>query len=223
MDIQKLIQKITDITIWKKGDQRAPHKPLLLLYVLLQYKQAHERLLNYGTEIEAPLFDLLTRFGPQRTHYYPNIPFWSLQSDGFWQLTNIENCINPIQPSREPTSKKLASCQVYGGFNEQTLQLIKKNTNIIDQLAEQILSQHFPESVQENLSNRLGFTPVDANKHRDPKFRKIVLRAYNYQCAIFVYDLRYDSISIGLEAAHVKWKQHGGLCIVNNFFISFCF
>jgi len=151
-----------------------------------------------------PSFDLLTRFEPQRTHYYPNMPFWCLQSDGFWQLTNIENCINPIQPSREPTSKKLASCQLYGGFDEQTLQLIKTNTNIIDQLAEQILSQHFPESVQENLSNRLVFTSVDANKHRDPKFRKIVLRAYNYQCVICGYDLRHDSISIGLEAAHIK-------------------
>ncbi|PXZ03687.1 hypothetical protein DKK70_15830 [Gilliamella apicola] len=30
------------------------------------------------------------------------------------------------------------------------------------------------------------------------------------------YDLRHDSVSIGLEAAHVKWKQHGGPCIVNN-------
>lgn len=107
------------------------------------------------------------------------MPFWRLQSDGFWQLTNIENCINPIQPTREPTSKTLASSLVYGGFDEQTLQLIKTNTNIIDQLAKQILSQHFPENVQENLSNRLVFTPVDANKHRDSKFRKIVLRAYN--------------------------------------------
>lgn len=26
------------------------------------------------------------RFGPAN----PNMPFWRLQSDGFWQLTNIE-------------------------------------------------------------------------------------------------------------------------------------
>jgi putative restriction endonuclease len=46
VNIQELIQKITDITIWKKGDQRAPHKPLLLLNVLSQYRQGHERLFN---------------------------------------------------------------------------------------------------------------------------------------------------------------------------------
>jgi len=47
MDIKQLQQKITNITIWKKGDQRAPHKPLLLLYVLAQYKQGHDRLFDY--------------------------------------------------------------------------------------------------------------------------------------------------------------------------------
>jgi len=216
LDLKQLKQKITDITIWKKGDQRAPHKPLLLLYVLSQYKQGHERLFNYGAEIEAPLRELLIRFGPQRAVYYPNMPFWRLQGDGFWQLINTENCVNPGKPSKEPTSKQLATCQVYGGVDEQTYQYLKKHPLVIDQLAEQILSQHFPESVQNNLINRLDFSLTDFNRQRDPKFRQLVLRAYNYQCAICGYDLRHDSISIGLEAAHVKWKQHGGPCIVNN-------
>jgi putative restriction endonuclease len=216
VNIQELIQKITDITIWKKGDQRAPHKPLLLLYVLSQYRQGHERLFNYGTEIEPPLFDLLNRFGPQRNHYYPNMPFWRLQRDGFWQLTNIENCINSNKPSKEPTSKQLISCQVYGGFDEPIYQYLTKHPLIINQLAEKILNQHFPESVQENLINQLEFDFTDFYRQRDPKFRQSVLRAYNYQCAICSYDLRHDSVSIGLEAAHVKWKQHGGPCIVNN-------
>ena len=216
MDIKQLQQKITNITIWKKGDQRAPHKPLLLLYVLAQYKQGHDRLFDYEKEIEKPLHDLLARFGPQRKHYYPNMPFWRLKNDGFWQLINFENCTNPILPSKEPTSKTLSSYQVLGGFDEQTYKLIKTNPTIIDQLAGQILSQHFTESVQENLINRFGFNLMESNKYRDPKFRQIVLRAYNYQCAICGYDLRHDSVSIGLEAAHVKWKQHGGPCIVNN-------
>ena len=30
---------IENITIWRKGEQRAPHKPLLLLYVLSQYQR----------------------------------------------------------------------------------------------------------------------------------------------------------------------------------------
>lgn len=216
MDCKQLQKKIIDITIWKKGEQRAPHKPLLLLYVLSKYKQSHTRLFNYKTEIEEPLLDLLMRFSPRRTHYYPNMPFWRLKNDGFWQLTNIENCININNPSKEPTSKQLASSQVYGGFDEPSYQCLIKNPSAIDQIAEQILSQHFPESVQENLINRLDFSLTNFNRQRDPKFRQLVLRAYNYQCAICGFDLRYDSVSIGLEAAHVKWKQHGGPCVVNN-------
>ncbi|MCX8650145.1 hypothetical protein J3U21_07445 [Gilliamella sp. B2776] len=48
---------------------------------------------NDSTEIEKPLLDLLMRFGQARSHYYPNMPFWRLQSDGVWQLTNIEGSL----------------------------------------------------------------------------------------------------------------------------------
>ena len=41
MDCKQLQKKIIDITIWKKGEQRAPHKPLLLLYVLSNYIQRY--------------------------------------------------------------------------------------------------------------------------------------------------------------------------------------
>lgn len=170
MDINQLQNKIIDITIWKKGEQRAPHKPLLLLYALSKYKQGHARLFHYKTEIEAQLLDLLKCFGPKRTHYYPNMPFWRLKNDGFWQLTNIENCININNPSKEPTGRQLALSQVYGGFDEPSYQYLKKNPSVIDYIAEQILSQHFPKSVHENLINRLDFGLTDFNRQRDPMF-----------------------------------------------------
>lgn len=53
-----LKQVISNITIWRKGEQRAPHKPLLLLYVLSHYRQGHGRLFKYGSEIYEPLLDL---------------------------------------------------------------------------------------------------------------------------------------------------------------------
>lgn len=53
-----LKQAISNITIWLKGEQRAPHKPLLLLHVLSHYRQGHDRLFNYGSEIYEPLLDL---------------------------------------------------------------------------------------------------------------------------------------------------------------------
>ncbi len=48
---KSLQQAIANIKIWHKGEQRAPHKPLLLLYVLAGYLNGHPRLFDYGSEI----------------------------------------------------------------------------------------------------------------------------------------------------------------------------
>lgn len=87
-----LKQAISNITIWRKGEQRAPHKPLLLLYVLSHYRQGHGRLFNYSSEIYEPLLDLLERYGPQRRDQRPDMPFWRLKGDGFWELHYAELC-----------------------------------------------------------------------------------------------------------------------------------
>jgi len=89
---KNLEQAIAGITIWRKGEQRAPHKPLLLLYVLANYQRGHARLFNYGTEVRDQLHSLLERFGPQRAQYRPDMPFWRLKGDGFWELQNDGYC-----------------------------------------------------------------------------------------------------------------------------------
>jgi putative restriction endonuclease len=44
----------------------------------------------------------------------------------------------------------------------------------------------------------------------------MVLRAYRYQCAICQLDMRLKNLTIGLEAAHIKWFQRDGPDIVGN-------
>lgn len=109
-----LEQAIADITIWRKGEQRAPHKPLLLLYVLAKYQQGHARLFDYGTEVRDQLHSLLERFGPQRAQYRPDMPFWRLQGDGFWELRNAERC-STSGTSKQPPAGELVEHHVAGG------------------------------------------------------------------------------------------------------------
>jgi len=201
-----LEQAIADITIWRKGDQRAPHKPLLLLYVLANYQQGHARLFDYGTEIRDQLHSLLERFGPQRAQYRPDMPFWRLKGDGFWELQNDEFC-STTGSSRQPPAGELVKHHVAGGFDEQYYALLSKNKN---------LEAHFPESIQEEIADEMGFDIRQIRKVRDPQFRQQVLRAYNYQCAICGFNMRHDHSSVALEAAHIKWKQHGGPCEIQN-------
>ena len=212
---QSLQQAIADMNTWRKGEQRAPHKPLLLLYVLAGYQQGHGRLFDYASDIRDNLYSLLERFGPQRTQYRPDMPFWRLQGDGFWQLKNAERC-STFGSSQQPPTGELVKHHVAGGFDEQHYVRLIKNKNLINTLARQILEAHFTESIQEELADELGFELQLLRKQRDPLFRQQVLRAYNYECAICGFNMRHDNTSVALEAAHIKWKQHGGPCEIPN-------
>ncbi|MBL5966754.1 HNH endonuclease [Lelliottia amnigena] len=211
---KNLEQAIANITIWRKGEQRAPHKPLLLLYVLANYQRGHARLFNYGTEVHDQLHSLLERFGPQRTQYRPDMPFWRLKGDGFWELQNDEHC--STAGSKQPLTRELVEYNVAGGFDEEHYALLTKNKYLIGSLAQQILEAHFPESIQEEIAEEMDFDIQQIRKVRDPLFRQQVLRAYNYECAICGFNMRHDNASVALEAAHIKWKQHGGPCEISN-------
>lgn len=207
-------KKLSEPKIWRKGDQRAPHKPLLLLYVLSNYKRGHGRLFDYGTEIHEPLLSLLEHYGPTRRQHEPTMPFWRLRGDGFWELENAELC--STTGSKEPPRRELFDHKVAGGFDVNHFALIDENRAVIDVLATQILEKHFPVGIQQTLADELGFDIVLSLKQRDPAFRLNVLRAYNYRCAICGFDMRHDNAPIALEAAHIRWKQFNGPCEVPN-------
>ena len=44
-----LVQKFRDLNVWRRGDERAPHKPLLALYALAQIQSGAERLIPFDT------------------------------------------------------------------------------------------------------------------------------------------------------------------------------
>lgn len=135
---------ISNVSVWRQGDVCAPHKPLLLLYVLSQYKAGHSRLFNYGLEIHEPLTRLLKEFGPKRRTDYPNMPFWRLRTDGFWEIAHAEGC-KPRKGNTQPTKKELIDNHVAGGFDEAAYQQLLAHPEMIDQLAQKILTDRFPE------------------------------------------------------------------------------
>ena len=158
--------------------------------------------------------DLLERYGPHRRDQRPDMPFWRLKGDGFWELQNAELC--STNGSRQPPRRELTEYNVAGGFDADNFALVAKNHRLIDTLAQQLLEAHFPASIQEDIADEMGFDIRTSLRQRDPKFRQMVLRAYNYQCAICGFNMRHDNAPIALEAAHIRWKQHHGPCEVPN-------
>lgn len=215
MTYDELSKYVLNIKRWSRGDQRAPNKPLLMTYILSQYLHGHSQLFSF-LEIEQPVRELLIQFGPVRKAYHPEYPFWRLVNDGFWRIDNAEHCL-PRKSNTDPPKSELVKHSVLAGFNDEAYALLSSSPKFILELLENVLLENFPESMVPDIAEHLGVElSWVVNIKRDPNFRREVLRAYNYQCAICGYDLRLDDASFGLEAAHIKWKTFHGPCDVNN-------
>lgn len=87
---EDIIKSFDRIRIWKKGDERAPHKPLLILYALGQLSRGGPN--DFAFCDAAPvLTSLLEEFGPTRKSYSPEYPFWYLQNDSLWVIDDADH------------------------------------------------------------------------------------------------------------------------------------
>ncbi|WP_422139545.1 hypothetical protein [Endozoicomonas sp. ALC020] len=141
-----------NFNIWKRGSQRAVHKPLLLLYVLSQYQKGHERFFTYA-EIEQPLKKLLIEFSPLQDGRNTPVPFWRLQNDGFWELKNHERVV----PNSSGDAKKseLIEYNVAGGFIESVYNALVQDKAQIAHIVCDLLDEYFLPKVHGVIVDRL--------------------------------------------------------------------
>ncbi|ABR48302.1 conserved hypothetical protein [Alkaliphilus metalliredigens QYMF] len=205
----QLKEAVRNLSIWRRRDERAPHKPLLILLALGQLYAKKTQHLPYE-EIREPLKDLLIEFGPTRQSYHPEHPFVRLTNDGIWNL-------NVLVKNSNIRGKWLLDHNVVGGFNDEVYSLLMSNKTLIREVAEIILNDHFPQTMHEDILATVGldFDEI-TNRHRDPKFREKILRAYEYKCAVCGFNVRLGNNLIAVEAAHIKWHQAGGPDNENN-------
>lgn len=205
-----------DLTVWKRGEQRAPHKPLLVLYALGRVVQGN-RWLRFA-DIEEDLKELLIEFGPPRKSHHPEYPFWHLQSDGVWVVPEAER-LEMRQGASNPPKTELREKEARGGFSEDVYEAFSADSELRREIATLLLSSHFPSSLHHDIATAVGLNLDGAQAtDRDPEFRTQVLKAYQYRCAICGFDLKIGMTGgpIGLEAAHIKWKQARGADEVSN-------
>ena len=220
METKELISLFTNITVWKQGEKRAPHKPLLILYLLGRILQSKKNIVSF-TEVDENVGKLLNDFGPgNKTQAL--YPFWYLQNDGFWHLSIKNTQSKTIGPV--PNKGFIRKEKVTGSFTKDVYSTLANNPIVTNKIIQNILNSHFPTSIHEDILSEIGITTYTAQlqvaeseqtytttrKKRDPKFREKILRAYEYKCAVCGFGVRMDNTSIGLEAAHIKWHQAGG-------------
>lgn len=202
-----LKDKIKSIRPWSRGDERAPHKPFLLLYALGQFQNGVTTISYEGHEEN--LKQLFLEFGPDRKPTMAN-PFTRLITDGIWSVQSSES----IDRRKTYSDKNLRDLQAKGGFTAEVRELLDSEPSLIHELSELILHQHFPESLHEEILSASGINEatdsIVIRKRRDPEFRGRILEAYERSCAICGYQIRRDDQIVGLEAAHIKWHQFKG-------------
>lgn len=211
MTKNQIRKKFDELTIWRHGDQRAPHKPLLLLYALGRCLGGAKRLMAYS-QIDKDLRSLLIDYGPHRKAYHTEYPFWRLQNDGIWELTNADQLVTR-KSNTDAKKSELLKSDIHGGLSQEVYEQFSQDKYFAVELAHRLLDAHFPKTIHDDILKSVGINVLAVTGRRlsrDPGFRDKILQAYEYQCAICGFDVRLRSVSVALEAAHIKWHQAGG-------------
>lgn len=184
----KLLEAIDKLNVWRRGNKRAPHKPLLLLYALAEQVRNPEARFEFS-RIEEDLDALLNEFykplGDNRRHHV-NDPFWRLHRDGIWIVEHDGKIRETSSGSAYITDLK--NYNATGIFSKDVVREIKNNPEIVLQAARKLLDKHFPESLHQDILERVGldYKTISSEEYlakrtkRDGKFREKVLHTYEY-------------------------------------------
>lgn len=200
---------ILNLKTWKRGSQRAPHKPLLMLYAMGRWQQG---LRDFPwLQVKEQVGALIEQFGGRAK---PNVsdPFIRLQKDGDGQIWVVEGPL-VLGKSGNPNIGGLNQHNNVGRFTPEFEQILKDRKSF-DQIVSQLLVEHFSDTQYEDLLLACGLSDERVfsytKRRRNPEFRQAVLDAYHYQCAICSYNLSFRNNIIGLEAAHIQWHNAHG-------------
>ena len=223
MDSEAIIQKFQSLNLGQSGGKRAPHKPLLVMYAIRRLLRDGARLLRYS-EIHSNLRRLLEEFGPAEAEPRPYYPFWHLKNDGVWEIPDAKKIRQTA--SEDPFKGDLDRHDVSGGFPEIIADQLQNDSALSLEIIQSLLEDHFPYSIHEDILRAVEIdSPLQIAKSqrqdskrrkRDSSFRPKILKAYEEKCAVCGFDAKLEALSIGLEAAHIKWHtEHGPDVVVN--------
>ena len=227
---QAYLRHFNKLTIWKRNDERAPHKPLLALWAIGRCLQGEDRLAEYDV-VHSALLPLLNAFGPARRSHKPQEPFWRLQKDHIWEIPEANRLVADSRGGVSPV--RLRELHTMGGFPQTLFDLFRKDPTIALHVARQLVDAHFPEtmrmavleatlgeSVIHHVQSRVDDIDSDqspllnsalSRRARNSTFRKTILPKYSYRCAVCQFSFEFPMGNRpALEAAHIKWHSHRG-------------
>lgn len=223
MDRESFLQIVANLNVYKSGERRAPHKPLLVLLALAKLESGEERI--SFEDVESGLRPLLEAWAPPvQGRQQAELPYWYLASDGIWEVPSAADL--PLQAGGFPRMPGLRASEA--GFTPDVLALLQHDPQLKAEVVDIVLERYFPSTAHEDLLAAVGLDreALDRSvadelqgtirRRRDPQFRNRVLRAYEYQCAASGFRAALGASYFGCEAAHVRWHAYDGPDMVSN-------
>ena len=165
-----------NLTTWKRGSQRAPHKPLLLLYALGKWKNGRRDF--PWAQVKVDVAYLIEQFGGNARPEASN-PFVRLQKDGNGRIWTVDGPL-VLDASGNPSIKLLNENNNVARFTAEFENSIS-DRKVFDNLVSDLLVEHFSETQFEDLLQACGLVESNLStytkRRRDPEFRQNVLDA----------------------------------------------
>lgn len=220
MTPDELMARLSGLRRAQVGGKRAPHKPLLLLWLFGQFAATGSARATYA-EAASPVSQLINDFGPPvrspaRERQRAAMPFVHLERD-LWDLRDRHG--NEITPDVPESARRLVDHGAVGQLRPVVTAVLADRATLAA-AARLLLDQHFTPVLSEMICAAVGLdlpvlgAPSSARarlrRPRAPGFAEEVLRAYAYQCAMCGFDGRLGRNPVAIEAAHVRWHSQDG-------------
>lgn len=210
MNRREIKSRFNRLHVWRASGQRAPHKPLLALWAIGRCLRDEARMVSYADTREE-LKALLSRFGPPRITLHPEHPFWRMQKDGVWEVSNAEHIA--LTSKGDALVSSLLREDAHGGLLGEIYAGLQADGKLAVEIAYGLLDAHFPATRHDEVLQAVGIDPMFEYVRRRPRsraFSNAVLAAYGQQCAVCALAIRLGNEMIGLEAAHIRWHKARG-------------
>lgn len=199
------------------GTRRAPHKPLLVLWLLGRFAATGSTAVAYA-EAEEPVSRMIDDYGPHaKAADRAAMPFVHLERT-LWDPRDADGRPLPSAPSRGGSWLRARGAT---GRLRPAVERLLADPGTLAAAARLLLDLHFTPALEPAIRADAGLDltaveeaalalPVRRRRPRRPDFAERVLHAYAFACAMCGYDGALGRNPAGLEAAHVRWHSQDG-------------
>jgi putative restriction endonuclease len=225
-------QRFVHLVVNKPGQRRSILKPILLLSIIDLMAQGiiRENRIYVSDELVKTFEKYWDSLCPShRPKYYPfYYPFWHLEGDKFWHKT-LKSGFNDSNPKKRPnTNNTLREAVEYASLDDELFNILQEpnsRAKLIDTLVAEWFSSNRDyrgDIVQVNqdliklAEKEVEISPNRPNFDREPRFylrkslvrnaifRKAVVEAYDYRCALCRLKVMKNITRSIVDGSHIK-------------------